>query len=264
MFTGDYNFFDYKYNIPGYTGQDYGAFPQYLYLAISVFLLTALLVLLRKSPKERVRKIIGFLGIFLTVFYIGKTAWESYYDIKLSGAFNTYILPLDTCSLIMPAGIFAGFGKGRIQRMAERWISTGGIIGGFATMLFLNAFKFYPFLSFGATYSMVWHFLMVFMGLLVLVTSRPPLRFSLVTDGYLFHLIASAVVIPIDFIFDFDFMLYRYLGSVPFFEGIAARLRESGLEFINPLIMLILYFAVFVLVWLVAAGIKNGKKQRRI
>ena len=72
MFTGDYNYFDYKYNIPGYTGQDYGGFAQYFYLALSLVLLTVLLIALRKTPKESARRIIGFLGIFLTVFYIGK------------------------------------------------------------------------------------------------------------------------------------------------------------------------------------------------
>jgi hypothetical protein len=259
MFTGDYGFFDYKYNIAGYNGQDYGGFAQYLYLMISAVLLTVLLGLLRKSSRERVRKIIGWLGVFLIVFYIGKTAWESYYDIRQSGGFNTGLLPFDTCSLIMPAAILAGFGKGRVQRMAECWIATGGIVGGFATMLFLNAFKYYPFLSFGATYSMVWHFLMVFMGLLILVSERPPVRFPLVVLGYLFHLIASAIVIPIDFIFGFDFMLYRDLGGVPFFEGIADRFKSAGVGFLNPALMLILYFAAFCIIFVLAAGIKNRR-----
>ena len=263
MFTGDYGYFDYKGNITGYTGQDYGGFAQYLYLAISLVVLTGLLIALRKTPREKVLKIVGFLGIFLTVFYIAKTTWESYYDIKLTGSFNTGLLPLDTCSLIMPAGVIAGFGKGRLQRIAESWVALGGIVGGFATMLFLNAFNYYPFLSFGATYSMVWHFLMVFMGLIVLISSRPPLRFSLVTDAFVFHLVASAVVIPVDFIFDFDFMLYRYLGHVPFFEDFAARLKEAGLEFVNPVIMLILYFGIFAAVWLVAAGLKNRRAEKR-
>jgi len=261
MFTGDYNYFDYKYNIPGYTGQDYGGFAQYFYLALSVVLLTVLLIALRKTPKERARKIIGFLGIFLTVFYIGKTTWESYYDITQNGGFNTYLLPLDTCSLIMPAGILAGFAKGRIQRLAECWVATGGIIGGFATMLFLNAFKYYPFLSFGATYSMVWHLLMVFMGLLILVTSRPPLPFSIAVCGFLFQLAAAVAVIPINYIFGFDFMMLKDMGSVPFFEGIASRLTENGLGFFNPLIMLSLYFIFYAIVWFIAAGIKNRKRS---
>ena len=56
MFTGDYGYFDYKGNITGYTGQDYGGFAQYLYLAISLVVLTGLLIALRKTPRERVLK----------------------------------------------------------------------------------------------------------------------------------------------------------------------------------------------------------------
>ncbi len=261
MFRGNYHFFDYKYNIDGYTGQDYGGVAQYAYLVISVILLVGLLVALRKTPRETVRRIIGGLGIFLTLFYLAKTGWESYYDIQRFGAFNTGLLPFDTCSVIMPACLLAGFGKGRLQHMAACWIATGGIVGGLATMLFLNAFKYYPFFSFGAFYSMLWHFLMVFAGLLLLVTERDRLRFSTVTDGYLLHLIVSAVVIPVDFAFHFDFMLYRELGGVPFFEDIASRLTERGLGFLNPIMMLILYFFAFSVVYLIAAGIKNRQGE---
>lgn len=263
MFTGNYNFFAYKYNIPGYTGQDHGGLAQYLYLAISAVLLVALLIALRRTKRETVRRMIGVLGIFLTALYIGKTAWESYYDVRLNGGFNFYLLPFDSCSLIMPAALIAGFGKGKISDAASCWIATGGVVGGFAAMLFLNAFYFYPFLSFGALYSMLWHFLMVFMGLLILVTTPRNIRFSTVTRGYLFHLVASAVVIPVDFIRKFDFMLYRELGGVPFFEGVATRLTEKGLVFLNPPMMLILYFLAFALIWLIAAGIKNRRSAPR-
>ena len=110
---------------------------------------------------------------------------------------------------------------------------------------------------------MLWHFLMVFMGLLILVTTPRNIRFSTVTRGYLFHLVASAVVIPVDFIWKFDFMLYRELGGVPFFEGVASRLTDKGLVFLNPPMMLILYFLAFALIWLIAAGIKNRRSAPR-
>ena len=153
------------------------------------------------------------------------------------------------------------FCRGKIQKIAECWIATGGVIGGIAAMLFLNVFKFYPFLSFGAFYSMIWHFLMVFMGSLIIVTSDPPIKYSIVTNGFLFHLAASAITIPVDFIFGFDFMLYRDLGGVPFFEGVASSFTEKGLAFLNPVLMLALYFAMFSAFWLIYAGLKNRKKK---
>ena len=264
MFTGNYGFFDYKYNISGYSGQDYGGTAQWVYLAVSAVILVAALILLRKISEKTAQRIIGILGIFMTVFYIAKTAWESYYDIRQSGSFNYCLLPFDTCSLIMPAGILAGFGKGKVQEYAECWIATGGILGGFSTMLFLNAFKYYPFFSFGALYSMLWHLLMFFMGLLIIVTARHRLSFSTVTLGYTAHLIASVFVIPIDFIWNFDFMMYKDLGGVPFFEDIASGFTKSNMQFLNPILMLVLYFVAFCIIYFVAAGIKNVKRRPKL
>ncbi len=257
IFTGDFHFFDYKYNIPGYSGQDYGGAAQTIYLAVSLALIVLLFLALRKTPREKVLRIIGVLGIFLTVYYLAKTAWETTYDIRQSGGFNIYLLPLDTCSIIMSAAILAAFGKGRLRRIAAAWIMTGGILGGLGAMLFLTAFKYYPFLSFGAFYSMSWHFLMVLMGLLLIAAEPAPLPFSIVTDGFLFHCLFSAAVIAVDYIFGLDFMFYREMSSLPFFDGVAAQLNQSGLFFLTPLIMLALYFAGFVLVYGVAAACKR-------
>ena len=257
MFKGNYRFFDYKYNIMGYTGQDYGGIAQYIYLIISIVLLVVLLFLLRKSTKEKVLKIIRVLSVFLVLFYIGKTTWESIHDIKLNGSFNTGLLPFDSCSIIMLAGMISGFSTGKIKDYSNAWIITGGVVSGFATMLYLNAFKYYPFFSFGAFYSMIWHFLMVFMGLLLIVTNYVEINYKTLIKGFIFHLIVSLFVIPIDFIFNFDFMMYKELGGIPIFEGFALKLMNNGLAFFNPIIMLILYFIAFNFVFLIAFLLKK-------
>lgn len=262
MFKGDYNFFDYKYNIAGYTGQDFGGFPQYLYLCISIILIIVLLIIFRKSSKEKVLKIIRIVGIFLILFYIGKTIWESYYDIKINGSFNKYLLPFDTCSIIMIACLLAGFGKGKIKEYAECWISTGSIVGGLATMVHLNAFYYYPFLSFGGFYSMIWHFLMVFLGLLLIVTNYVDNKYITIINGFIFHLVFSLFAIVIDFTYNMDFMMYKDLGGIPFFENIANKLTTNGLSFINPIIMLIIYFITFNIIFLIPMYVKKivGRK----
>ena len=248
MFTGEYSFFDYKYNIKGYVGQDFGGLAQHLYLAVSVILLVLLLNAGKKRSEEETNRTVGCIGIFLTIFYLVKTGWESYYDIRLSGAFNTCLLPLDTCSFIMPAALLAGFGRGRVQHMAKAWITTGGILGGASTMVSLNAFNFYPFFSFGALYSMLWHFLMVFTGLLLVTAEHTPLPFSRVKEGYFLHFLVSLPVIAVDLLFGYDFMLYRDLGGVPFFGELASRFSQQGLGFLNPPLMLLLYFTGFSLI----------------
>ena len=64
MFFGDYSFFDYKFNITGYTGQDYGGFAQYLYLTISVILLVILLRVLKDTPQAKVNGLSAFWAFF--------------------------------------------------------------------------------------------------------------------------------------------------------------------------------------------------------
>ena len=257
MFKGNYNFFDYKYNIAGYTGQDYGGVAQTLYLIISIILLITLLILLRKSSKDKVLKIIRFTSIFLIIFYITKTTWESIYDIKRDGAFNTGLLPFDTCSIIMLATFISGFTKGKLKYMADSWLATGGVVGGIATMLYLNAFKYYPFLSFGAFYSMIWHFLMVFIGLLIINTNYIDLKYEIIIKGFIFHLLISVFIIPIDFIYDFDFMLYKELSGVPIFSDVASKLIDSNLQLLNPLLMIVLYFLSFHIAYLIQLIVKK-------
>ena len=48
MFRGSYNFFDYKYNIVGYTGQDFGGPAQWLYLAISFIFKSRIFLLIER------------------------------------------------------------------------------------------------------------------------------------------------------------------------------------------------------------------------
>ena len=261
MFKGNYNFFDYKYNIIGYTGQDFGSIAQYIYLIISFILLIGLLLYFRKSSREKVLRIIRITSIFLIVFYLFKTTWESIYDIKLQGSFNTGLLPFDACSIIMLAGIISGFGKGKIKEYSDAWLVTGGIVGGIANMLFLNALKYYPFFSFGALYSTIWHFLMVFLGLLLIITKYIDINYKIVIKGYLYHLMISLVIIPIDFIFDFDFMMYKSLGGIPIFEGVASQFNEKGMAFLNPIMMLILYFIAFNLIGGIPIIINKIKKR---
>ena len=157
----------------------------------------------------------------------------------------------------MLAGILAGYSKGRVKDYATCWLATGCIVGGFATMLFLNAFKYYPFLSFGAFYSMIWHFLMVFIGLLIIINNYVKIEYKTILKGFIFHILFSCIVIPIDYIFNFDFMMYKDLGSIPIFEDIATKLTNNGLGFINPIMMLLLYFIAFNIVFLIPMGIKK-------
>ena len=257
MYKGSYSFFDYKHNIIGYKGQDFRGTPQKLYLIVSIILLITVLTVLRKSSKGRVSKIIMAVTVFLILFYIGKTTWETIYDIEFNGEFNRRLLPFDTCSIIMYSGLISSFFKGKIKEYSDSWLATGCVVGGLSNMFSLNALKCYPFFSFGAFYSMIWHLLMAFIGLLVIVTNYVDINYKTVLKGFFFHFVISLIIIPIDFMFKFDFMLYRDLGGAPVFEHIATKFTNMNIQFLNPIMMLILYFLTFNVIILSAICVKS-------
>ena len=95
-----------------------------------------------------------------------------------------------------------------------------------------------------------------FLGLLLIVTNYIPINYKTIVKGFAFHLMISLIVIPIDFIFDFDFMMYKSLGGIPIFEGIGEKFTSYGLQFLNPIMMLLLYLVAFSIVIIISMGIK--------
>lgn len=253
-----YSFFDYKGDIVGYAGQDYDGIGRYVYLIASVVLLFGLLFLLRKAKRETIRNYLKVLGIFMIAIYIAKTAWESYFDITKGPdrAFNIGLLPFDTCSIIMLAAPLAGFAKGKAEKAGAAWLATGSIVGGISNLLFLQALHYYPFWTFGAFYSMIWHFLMVFTGLWLLVTNYVEINFKTVLYAFVLHMMFSAIVIPVDYALNLDFMLYLRAGGAPLVELLGEKLYELRLSFLTTIIMIGVYFGCFCLILYAAKGVK--------
>ena len=56
-------------------------------------------------------------------------------------------------------------------------------------------------------------------------------------------------------------MMYKDLGSIPIFEDIATKLSNNGVGFINPILMLLLYFIAFNIVFVLAKVISKVRKR---
>ena len=253
MFTG-YNFFDYKYNIPGYSGQDYDGPGRIIYLVASMFLIVLLCSIFRKAKHEHIRTYLRVVGFFLLAINIVKFVWETYWDVTTGQGFNMYILPLDTCSFIVSSALMAGFGKGKVKLAGEAWLATIGIAGGISNLLFLQALRYYPFFTFGAFHSMIWHFLMVFTGMLLLVTHYVEFSFKAVLHGFVLHMLYSIPVIIFDYAMNYDFMLYHDAGGIPMVEKLAETLNMNGFYWATTLMMILIYFGITCLFIYLAKG----------
>ena len=239
----NYGFFDYKYLIEGYHGQDFDGVMRYVFLFFCLSSIPILVYSLRKVKHTTVTKTLRFLSIFMILLEIVKVSWESYWDIATGQGFNAGgILPLDTCSLFLYMLPLAAWGKGKVRTCALAWLSTLGLVGGVSNVLFLQALKYYPFWTFGAMFSMTYHYNMVFVALWIVVTHY--LEFKPVHMLYAFapHLLFSALVIFLDYRFGWDYMLYRSAGGVPVIEGIAGTWMQEGTPWFTTILMLGLYF----------------------
>ena len=256
MFTG-YGFFDYKYNIPGYNGQDYDGFGRTLYMIIAIVLTFILPFIFRKAKKEHVEKYLKVFSIAITAFYIIKTTWESYWDISTGRGFNLGLLPLDTCSIVMWASLCAAWGKGKVKEAGEAWLVTGCIVGGLSNYFFLRGLIYYPFFTFGAMYSMIWHLMMVLTGVWMIVTNYVKLDWKLLVKGVIYHAIFSVPAIIYDYIQKDDFMLYREASGVPVISSLAEKLSANNLHFVTTIIMFLTYVALFAIIIYLSLGIKK-------
>ena len=259
MWNGPYDFFDYKYSIAGYAGQDFHGAGRYIYLIASIVLITALLIIFRNAKRETVRRYLKVLGIFMVAIFLIKSSWETYFDITIGPghAFNIGLLPFDTCSIIMLAAPLAGFGKGKVEKLGAGWLASGGVVGGISNLLFLQALNYYPFWTFGAFYSMIWHFLMVFTGLWLLVTNYVDANVKTLLYGFVLHMAYSVIVIPVAYATNMDFMLYLRAGGAPLIEKLGAILWDKGLPFITTAIMILIYFVCFAIIIYAVRGIKE-------
>ena len=68
-------------------------------------------------------------------------------------------------------------------------------------MLFPMVLKWYPIVSYGAYHSLMFHFMMVFTGLAVIVCCMIRIHGEDILYGFVPQLLMAAVVIPLDYRF---------------------------------------------------------------
>ncbi len=91
---------------------------------------------------------------------------------------NNYV-PLYYCSLLLYAGLLSSFGKGKIKRMGDVFLATGGIIGGLVFIILpTTSLPAYPMLHMVSLHSFLFHGTMIYLGLLIDITKYIELQAS--------------------------------------------------------------------------------------
>ena len=121
-----------------------------------------------KSSKEEVKKIIKNCTIMLWIMEIFIIIFKLCTGDPRN--VNNYV-PLYYCSILLYAGTLSSFFKGKLKRMGDVFLATGGIIGGIVFILLPTTYlPAYPALHIVSLHSFLYHGIMVYLGLLVNIT----------------------------------------------------------------------------------------------
>jgi len=138
-----------------------------------------IIIALKKTihkSKEEVKQIIKKCTIIVWLFEIIVIGFKlATGDIR---NINNYV-PLYYCSLLLYAGGFASFAKGKLKRVGEVFLATGGIAGGLIFMVMpTTSLPTYPMWHFVSLHSFLFHGIMVYLGLLINATNYIDLKTS--------------------------------------------------------------------------------------
>ncbi len=117
------------------------------------------------EKKEDIKNIIEKATIVIWILEIIKIIFNLLIGNKDN--INTYI-PLYYCSILLYAGIFSSIGKGKLQRVGDVFIATGGIVGGIVFLILpTTSITTYPIFHFISLQSFLFHGIMIYLGIIV-------------------------------------------------------------------------------------------------
>ena len=160
-------------------------------------------VIFTKNKKE-VKRIIQNVTIFIWILEIIKII----FNLKAGNANNpnTYV-PLYFCSIILYAGIFSGFCRGKLKHIGDVFIATGGLIAGSIFLICPNtSLSTYPVFHYISIQSFILHGSMIYLGILVNITGYV----KVVAKDIIYYaglmLVVSLIALIFNSIFDTNLM----------------------------------------------------------
>lgn len=141
----------------------------YAILTLTLCLIGIAVFFTKKFNAEQVKNIIKKSTIVLWSLEVIKII----FNLAIGNARNpNNYIPLYYCSIILYAGIFSAYCKGKLKRMGDVFISTGAIIGGIFFLFCPNtSLPLYPLFHYISIQSFIFHGTMLYLGILLNITN---------------------------------------------------------------------------------------------
>lgn len=195
-----------------------------------------------RKKEKRIKPVFIILWATVSVLEIVKIVWESTtgntVGLEISG-----ILPLYPCSIFMYAMPFAIWGKGKVKQSACGYVCTLGLLGASVNFFYpMTVLYRYSILSFSAMHSMLYHAIMLFTCLTMLLSGYH--RYTCaekLSDLFLPCIPSLMLSVPaniVNYTMNTDYMFFR--GTSAFLPAIFGGMH-------TPIITLIIY-ALYIFV----------------
>ena len=241
------NFWRYKDAFPDLQSEMF-SFPHICAILLAVAVTLVCAFSMRTVPKEKIKRLLRVLSIVVLLMEIFFFLWDFINGKRSLGAPDyATILPVYTCSLINYTLLGAAWGKGFVERCSLAYLGTIGLIAGASGILLVNGLRSYPFWTLGALYSFTYHFLMFFVGCILLATGYYQPKWSDVFYAFVPISFLAVIAIPVDYIFQADYMLLYEGKGAPVLPLIAQSLGKINLRGLYTVIALLIYLPVTAL-----------------
>ncbi len=190
-------------------------------------------ILVHKKEKL-IKPLFIILWATVTVLEVVKITWESTTgnEVRLE---VTGILPLYPCSIFMYAMPFAIWGKDRVKTAACGYVCTLGLLGGSVNFFYpMTVLYRYSIISFSAMHSMIYHAVMLFTCLTMLLSGyHRYTRVKSVWDLFLPAIPTLILSIPaniVNYTVGADYMFFR--GTSAFLPAIFGDMQKIWITLI--------------------------------
>lgn len=181
-------------------------------LLLSMFILSILLFKSKKITDSQIIKVTKVFAVLISVLEVIKIYFNFHYGYTWINAW----FPMSYCSLFIYALWLSGYGKGKYKKMGEGFIAGVAIVAGGTYLLIPStALTMYPVWHYLCMYSMLFHTLMIYMGILYIWKKEINLNMSIYKMYSAFFILFATIAITLNSVFKSNLMFFREPSSIP-------------------------------------------------
>ena len=181
-------------------------------IIICFFLVALAVFFTRKMSSGTLDKMLMVCACLFTVLEIFKIIWN------LTNGYNhvNQWVPLYFCSLFIYALWFSIFKNKFMKEMGLSYIALAGIFSG-AVFIILptTSFNDYPIFHFQCIYSMLFHSVMLYVGIMTFITKAVKINLKLVAKYCIYCAIFMSLAIIVNIAFNGNLMFLTHPGVIP-------------------------------------------------